>query len=78
LWRKIARTISVQLRFLGHLASVTEKLLGPRLAVQAVEKELAKLAEREVAQVFEALRGRIIGGDTLDRSPLERAAWKCS
>lgn len=54
---------------LGHLAGVAEKLLGPKLAVQAMEKELAKLAAPEAAQVFEAVRGRIIGGDTFDKEP---------
>jgi hypothetical protein len=54
---------------LGHLASVAEKLLGPKLAVQAMEKDLAKLAAPEAAQVFEAVRGRIIGGDTFDKEP---------
>jgi predicted KAP-like P-loop ATPase len=54
---------------LGHLAGVAEKLLGPKLAVQAMEKDLAKLAPPEAAQVFEAVRGRIIGGDTFDKEP---------
>jgi hypothetical protein len=54
---------------LGHLASVAEKLLGPKFAVQAMEKDLAKLAAPEAAQVFEAVRGRIIGGDTFDTEP---------
>jgi KAP family P-loop domain len=54
---------------LGHLASVAEKLLGPKLAVQAMEKDLGKLAAPEAAQVFEAVRGRIIGGDTFDKEP---------
>jgi hypothetical protein len=54
---------------LGHLASVAEKLLGPKLAVQAMEKDLTKLAAPEAAQIFEAVRGRIIGGDTFDKEP---------
>jgi len=54
---------------LGQLASVAEKLLGPKFAVQALEKELHQLAVPEAAQVFEAVRGRIIGGDTFDTEP---------
>ena len=54
---------------LGQLASVAEKLLGPKMSAQALEKELAKLALPEAAQVFEAVRGRIIGGDTFDTEP---------
>jgi hypothetical protein len=45
---------------LGHLATVVEKLLGPKLAVQGLEGELRKLVALEAAQVFEALRGRIM------------------
>jgi predicted KAP-like P-loop ATPase len=54
---------------LGHLASVVEKLLGPKFSVVAMEEELSRLALPEVAQVFEAVRGRIIGGDTFDKEP---------
>lgn len=54
---------------LGHLASVAEKLLGPKLAVQALESSLRQLAFPEGAQVFDLVRGRIIGGDTFDTEP---------
>jgi hypothetical protein len=54
---------------LGNLASVAEKLFGPRIAVAGMEKELAQLAAPEAAQVFEAVRGRIIGSDTFDVQP---------
>jgi hypothetical protein len=54
---------------LGHLASVVEQLLGPKLAVQALEADLKQLAPAEAAQVFEAVRGRIVGGDTFDTEP---------
>jgi len=54
---------------LGHLASVAEKLLGSKLSVQALEPSLRKLAFAESAQVFELVRGRIIGIDTLDKEP---------
>jgi hypothetical protein len=54
---------------LGHLASVAEKLLGPKIAVQALEASLRKLVLPEAAQVFDAVRGRIIGADTFDTEP---------
>ena len=54
---------------LGRLASVVERLLGPKLTVQAHESELKQLAAAEAAQVFEAVRGRIMGGDTFDTEP---------
>lgn len=54
---------------LGHLASVVEKLLGPKLAVQGLDGELKKLAAPEAAQVFEALRGRIMSEDSLMTEP---------
>jgi predicted KAP-like P-loop ATPase len=50
---------------LGHLAGVVEKLLGPKLAVQALDADLKSLKAPEAAQVFEALRGRIMGEDSL-------------
>lgn len=54
---------------LGHLASVVERLLGPKLAVQALEPELRQLAPPEAAQVFEALRSRIMAADSLETQP---------
>jgi hypothetical protein len=54
---------------LGRLAKVVEKLLGPKLAVQSFEGELRQLVPAEAAQVFEELRGRIIGGDAFDTVP---------
>lgn len=54
---------------LGRLAAVVEKLLGPKLAVQAFEGELKQLVPAEAAQVFEELRGRVIGGDDFDTAP---------
>jgi hypothetical protein len=54
---------------LGQLASVAEKLFGPKIAVAGMEKELAQLAPPEAAQVFEVVRGRIIGSDTFDVLP---------
>lgn len=54
---------------LGRLAAVVEKLLGPKLAVQAFEGELKQLVPAEAAQIFEELRGRVMGGDTFDTVP---------
>jgi predicted KAP-like P-loop ATPase len=54
---------------LGQIVSVAEKLMGPKLAVQAHEAELRRLAAPEAAQVFEVIRGRIIGSDTFDKEP---------
>jgi predicted KAP-like P-loop ATPase len=54
---------------LGRLAAVVEKLLGPKLSVQAFEGELKQLVPAEAAQVFEELRGRIMGGDAFDTAP---------
>jgi hypothetical protein len=54
---------------LGHLLGVVEKLLGPKLAVQGFESELKTLKSPEAAQVFEALRGRIMGEDSFATMP---------
>lgn len=54
---------------LGRLASVAEKLLASKIVVQAMENELRQLAVAEAGQVFEAVRARILSGDTFDREP---------
>ena len=54
---------------LGHLAAVVEQLLGPKLSVQALASDLKRLASPEAGQVFEALRGRIMGGDSFETEP---------
>ncbi|WP_306475827.1 Qat anti-phage system ATPase QatA [Methyloversatilis sp.] len=54
---------------LGRLAAVVEKLLGTKLSVQAFEGELKQLVPAEAAQVFEELRGRVMGGDAFDTAP---------
>jgi hypothetical protein len=52
---------------LGHLSSVADRLLAPKLAVQQLEPELRRLAPPEAARVFEALGTRILGsGDFKD------------
>ena len=54
---------------LGHLAAVVEQLFGGKLAVQNLESELKRLAAPEATQLFEAVRGRIIGGDSFETEP---------
>ncbi|SCX21400.1 putative P-loop ATPase [Agrobacterium sp. DSM 25558] len=54
---------------LGHLAAVVEQLFGGKFAVQGLEADLKRLAPPEAAQVFEAVRGRIVGTDAFDTEP---------
>ena len=54
---------------LGKLASIAEKLLGPKFVVQGLESELRQLAIPEASQVLDLVRGRIVGGDTFDTEP---------
>lgn len=54
---------------LGHLTDVVEQLFGGKLAVQGLEADLKRLASPEAAQVFEAVRGRIVGGDSFETEP---------
>jgi hypothetical protein len=54
---------------LGHISSIAEQLLGTKFAVQSLEPELKRLAPAEAAQVFELVRGRIVGGDQFDTEP---------
>ncbi len=54
---------------LGHLAAVVDQLFGGKFAVQGLEADLKRLALPEAAQVFEAVRGRIVGGDSFDTEP---------
>ncbi|HSW64035.1 MAG TPA: Qat anti-phage system ATPase QatA [Dissulfurispiraceae bacterium] len=54
---------------LGHLATVAEKLFGPKLAVQGLEAELKLLALPEADKLFEAVRTRIMSGDAFETQP---------
>jgi predicted KAP-like P-loop ATPase len=54
---------------LGHLAAVVEQLFGGKFAVQSLEADLKRLAPPEAAQVFEAVRGRVVGGDSFEIEP---------
>ena len=54
---------------LGHLAVLAEKLLGPKISVQALESDLKLLAPPEAAKLFEAVRAKIVGGDSFEMQP---------
>ena len=54
---------------LGHLTTVVEQLLGPKIAVQAFDADLRRLAPPEAAQVFELLRARVMASASFDREP---------
>lgn len=54
---------------LGYLAGVVEQLLGSKFAVQSLEADLKRLALPEAVQLFEAVRGRIVGSDSFDTEP---------
>ncbi|MCF1450148.1 NTPase KAP [Agrobacterium vitis] len=54
---------------LGNLAAVVEQLFGGKFAVQGLEADLKRLAPPEAAQVFEAVRGRIVGAGAFDTEP---------
>lgn len=54
---------------LGKHSILIERLMGPRLAVQAFEQEARDLVAADALQVFEVLRGRIVGGDKFDVEP---------
>lgn len=54
---------------LGHLSALVEQLLGPKLSVQGLLPELKKLSLQEAGQLFEAVRSRIVGGDSFDTEP---------
>jgi hypothetical protein len=45
---------------------VVEQLLGAKLSVQAMSSDLKRLAPPEAARIFEAVRGRIMGGDAFE------------
>jgi predicted KAP-like P-loop ATPase len=55
---------------LGHLAAVVEQLFGNKFTVQVLESDIKRLAPLEAAQIFEAVRGRIVGTDSFGKMPL--------
>lgn len=54
---------------LGHLATVAEKLFGPKISVQVLESELKQLAQPEAEQLFEAVRTKVMSGDSFGTQP---------
>lgn len=54
---------------LGYLSTIVDQLLGSRLAVYGLLDDLKRLTQPEAAQIFEAVRGRIIGGDSFSAEP---------
>lgn len=54
---------------LGHLTSITEKLLGPKMAVVGMLGELKTLTNPDALKVFEALKSRIASNSSLTTSP---------
>ncbi|MEY9685944.1 Qat anti-phage system ATPase QatA [Bradyrhizobium elkanii] len=54
---------------LGHLAPLVEKMFGPKIAVQRLEAELRQLVPAEAAQIFEAVRSRVVGSDSFEAQP---------
>jgi predicted KAP-like P-loop ATPase len=54
---------------LGHLAVMVEHLFGGKYEVASLETDLKRLPPPEAEQVFEAVRGRIVGGGEFDTEP---------
>ena len=53
----------------SHLEGLVEKLMGPRLGMRSLAPEIAKLAGTEPEQVFDAVRDRMLQGDSLESEP---------
>lgn len=54
---------------LGKIAAIAEQLLGPKMSVQSMISKLKELKPPEAEEVFEEVRLRIVGRDTLDTQP---------
>ena len=54
---------------LGHLASVVERLLGSKLAVQGADADLKNLKPSEAGTVFNAVCDRILASDAFATEP---------
>lgn len=54
---------------LGHLTAVVDQLFGGKFVVLGLEPDLKRLAPMEAAQIFEAVRGRIVGEGTFNIEP---------
>ena len=53
----------------GHLAVLVEQMLGPRVSVQGREADVKRLNAAEAAQLFDAVRGHVVGSDSYDFEP---------
>lgn len=53
----------------SHLEGLVEKLLGPKLMVAGVSAELDKLSGPEPEELFDAVRSRILQGDSFKSKP---------
>jgi len=54
---------------LGKLAILSERLLGPKIAVQGMLSELKNLSFPDAAQVFEEVRSKIVAKAVFDSKP---------
>lgn len=57
------------LTLLGHLSVLIDKLMGPEIAVNSLDRELTKLTRQELEQLFDAVRLRVIGTADLSKQP---------
>lgn len=54
---------------LGHLASIIELLLGPKISIQAREEDIKRLSPDEANSAFEQIRSHIISNDDFENEP---------
>lgn len=54
---------------LSHLDAIIEQLFRNNLTVKSIEEELKRIPYPEAAQIFEAVRGRIIGEGSFEKEP---------
>jgi predicted KAP-like P-loop ATPase len=54
---------------LGHLATLAGQLMGPQMAVQALQTELQSLSIPEARQLFEVVRARVLSGGSFKTEP---------
>jgi len=53
----------------GHLATIAERLFGPKFSVLSLQEELQQLTKSDAAQMFETVRSRIMGNGHFDTQP---------
>jgi len=54
---------------LGLLATITELLLGPKIAIQGREEDIKRLSPQEATSAFEQVRSHIISNDEFETEP---------